>query len=239
MFPAVAATHLWALNNDVALSFVWQPRTTAAVVKADAMSKVLDHDDWRLSRTVFVRQVQQQQSEMVNQGFLPLHCDLFGSRYAHVVDGYYSREWDGKSLGQDAMTKDWTQWPEGMQPDKAGQKPVMYAFPPWQMLPLVLLKIHRERPVIWLVCSRYLRTADELFLKQMPVRCRVNLSCRTNSDIVKPTIRNPAKGTPRVPANKKAWCIRPSRSAFINGLITCCWPTSSLKIRGRHLRART
>lgn len=193
VFPAVANTHLWALDNDVALSFVWQPRSTAAVMKADGLSKTVDHDDWRLSSTVFSKQVQQQQPDVVTQGFLPVHCDLFGSRHAHIVDNYYSREWDGKSLGQDAMTKDWTLWPKGMQPDRAGQKPVMYAFPPWQMLQLVLLKIHRERPVIWVVCSRYLRAADELFLKQMPVRGRVNLNCRANSDIVKPTVRNPAK----------------------------------------------
>jgi len=45
--------------------------------------------------------------------------------------------------------------------------------------------------------------------------------------------------TPRVPVKRKAWWMRPESSAFTSARRTWSCPTSSSKLRGRHLRART
>lgn len=192
IFPLVAKVHLLALKTNLVLSFAWRPRTTTEVRKADYLSKVVDYDDWWLSRTVLNAQVGAQGKYWAERGFWPPHCDLFGSQGAHVVSRYFSREWDGQSVGQDAMSKAWAAWPSGLRAETSKDRPVMYAFPPVHLLPVVLMKIQVEQPNIWLVCTRFLREADEMFVRRLPVKCRFNVRCRDTSAIVRPTRRNPA-----------------------------------------------
>ena len=44
---------------------------------------------------------------------------------------------------------------------------------------------------------------------------------------------------PRGPANTNAWAMRLLLSALRSVLVTACWPSTSSKRWGRHLRART
>ena len=43
---------------------------------------------------------------------------------------------------------------------------------------------------------------------------------------------------PRGPLNRYAWLIRPLRSAWRSGSVTCSWPRTSAKVAGRYLRYR-
>ena len=45
--------------------------------------------------------------------------------------------------------------------------------------------------------------------------------------------------TPRAPESRNAWPIRPVAIAFLSVRVTVAWPTTSSKVRGRDLRART
>jgi hypothetical protein len=45
--------------------------------------------------------------------------------------------------------------------------------------------------------------------------------------------------TPRTPVNRNACATRPCAIAFSSVRLTCPWPTRSLKVCGRHLRAST
>jgi hypothetical protein len=45
--------------------------------------------------------------------------------------------------------------------------------------------------------------------------------------------------TPRLPVKRKAWAMRPVDSARVMVCTTASWPTTSWKLCGRYVRART
>lgn len=191
VFPLVAQIYRLAAQQDLVLSFAWRRRTTEEVVRADSYSKLEDETDWRLSKSVLRSQVAQAAPQLVQAGYFPPDIDMLASSAAHQVPYYVAKFWDGKCVAQDAFVQCWDRWPPGCLPNQH-VKPCLFLFPAAADLTAVLMKMNRERPTAWLVCSRYLRDIDARYVAQWPVKARFPLRCREVAHIVKPTAFNPA-----------------------------------------------
>lgn len=181
-----------AQNNHIPLSFRWQRRNTPEVRKADSFSKQQDLGDWRLSREYFSTQVTKHARRWSQRGYFPPDIDMMASRWAHQVPTYVSAFWDERCIAQDAFVQHWGQWPTSMARETTKRQPCLFLFPPTVLLPLVLMKIDREQPTAWLVCSRYLRDIDSEFIARWPIKARFPLQCRDVAQVVRPTPVNPA-----------------------------------------------
>lgn len=192
VFPLVAQVYRLAAQQQLVLSFAWRRRSTDEVMLADEYSKLEDDTDWRLSRSVLAAQVAQNARPLIEAGYFPPDIDMMASQEAHQVPQYVAKFWDGTCMAQDALVQHWGRWPAGCTPGH-GRQPCIFLFPAPADLPQVLMKIARERPTAWLVCSRYLRDIDARYVNQWPVRARFPLKCREVARVVKPTVLNPAR----------------------------------------------
>jgi hypothetical protein len=196
------AADIWKfiVDNDLQVSFVWQPRTTEEVMEADRLSKYDDPNDWRLSKGFLQAAVHERvhAHRLVMQEDLmppwPTDIDMFASSAAHQVDAYVAEVWDGGCIAVDAWAQHWGEWPVHCQrQSQSRMQPVLFLFPPVSALSLVLHKMKRDRGTAWLVCPRQLRQVDECFIaKELQPKLRFDLTVRDVSTVVKPTHRNGA-----------------------------------------------
>jgi hypothetical protein len=84
------------LSHKIKLSIDWVPRLQNE--EADALSKVVDHDDWQIQPHIF---------QLFNNKFGPFTIDLFASNLSHKTQKYYSKYWCAGTSGVDAFAYDW------------------------------------------------------------------------------------------------------------------------------------
>ena len=183
VFPAVLDLYRWAADWRVQLSFVWVPREDENLRLADALSKVADPSDWRLSRTIAQEQIFSQ------PGFQPPDIDCFASYGARMCSVYFSAEYDGVSAGVDGMLQPWNRRPGPVAAQAAAEEPVCYWFPPQALLRPVLQKVAKEGARGTLVCPASLPVGLEQLLQPILVKS-VKLQA-PHSVLVKPTCRVP------------------------------------------------
>ena len=84
------------LKYNVNIDMVWIPRSCND--KADYLSRIVDHDDWGISQTIF---------DIVEHLWGPHEVDWFASDHNFKLTVFYSRFWNEHSFGIDAFTVDW------------------------------------------------------------------------------------------------------------------------------------
>ena len=130
---AVAAAH------DVALEFIWKPRTTAEIQLADELSRTIDTSDFALNNTLFVR--------LCKQWGFPT-ADVFAgqSRRFHKHKKFFTSHFTPDTAGVDAMLQDWA-----CLKDSQGRLQ-LWVFPPFQLVGQVIQKLlkHRSNAILLL-----------------------------------------------------------------------------------------
>jgi hypothetical protein len=84
------------LTNKIQISIDWIPRDLN--VEADALSKVIDSDDWSIAPNVF---------HMLSTRYGPFTVDLFASNITAKVDKFYAKFWCKGVKGVDAFAYNW------------------------------------------------------------------------------------------------------------------------------------
>ena len=125
---------LWLLLdlNDISLSRVEYIRSEANVW-ADALSRELDTEDWRLNPVVF---------KMLEERFGPHTIDRFASVTSAQLARYNSRWRDPYTEGVDSLHLDWR-----------GEN--NYANPPWTLLPQLAQKLVESPVPCTVVCPHW------------------------------------------------------------------------------------
>ncbi|XP_040178560.1 LOW QUALITY PROTEIN: uncharacterized protein LOC120912608 [Rana temporaria] len=124
------ATKIWhyCLSRDITLLAEYIPGISNTV--ADWNSRTLPNSsDWRLDRSVFTQ---------LNLLWGPLGIDLFASRLNHQLPRFFSWRPDPGASAVDAFRHFWT-----------GE--THYAFPPFSMIPKVLLQITSQKATVVLI----------------------------------------------------------------------------------------
>jgi hypothetical protein len=85
------------LTHDIQISIDWVPRELNE--EADALSKVMDRDDWGINENIF---------RYLSQTYGPCTIDLFASNLSHKVNRFYSKYWCVGALGVDSFAYDWS-----------------------------------------------------------------------------------------------------------------------------------
>ena len=195
-FPWVARIHLLLAEHGVALEVSWQPRETAAIRAADALSKPVDPADWRLSwRYVDTQIASRARAALPTQMKWPPAVDLFASCEAHqrCCAHYYAEVYDARCTAADAFLQDWAALPGSYPPVRSQPAPLVFAFPPVRLLPRVLAKIRADRANALLVCPQrqYLQEEESHDIDRLPVRAAWPL-WSGSGPMVTPTSRVPA-----------------------------------------------
>ena len=158
VFVAVCELHLLAWEHGIRLAFAWQPRSSAVMREADALSKPEDDGDWLFSRKIAREQI------FAPYGEQP-ELDYFASACAHMCRPFFARRFDGKCAAVDGLLQSWSTLPRcAPQQPAAPHRPLCWVFPPAALLTAALAKPARERPEAWLVCPRNLRPAQRVLL---------------------------------------------------------------------------
>ncbi|KAK3086454.1 hypothetical protein FSP39_018665 [Pinctada imbricata] len=84
------------LTNNISLYTEWVPRTENE--KADQISRIIDHDDWGVSMSIF---------QYLDALWGPHEIDFFASCTNNKLPVFYSRYWMPGATGIDAFTVDW------------------------------------------------------------------------------------------------------------------------------------
>ena len=84
------------LSNNIQISLDWVPRELNE--EADALSKMVDTDDWGISKHIF---------DYINKVYGPCTLDVFASNLSHKLDRYYAKYWCTGALGIDAFAYNW------------------------------------------------------------------------------------------------------------------------------------
>ena len=84
------------LTNNIQISLDWVPRELND--EADALSKMVDTDDWGISNHIF---------EFLNKAYGPCTIDVFASNLSHKVGRFYAKYWCIGALGVDAFAYNW------------------------------------------------------------------------------------------------------------------------------------
>ena len=139
VFAAVRQLYVLAMEHGIELTFDWVPREHPALVLADALSKLQDASDWRLSRTIG-------RQYLCQLGWPAPDVDVFGSAGAHFCFLYYSRECDGVCAGVDDLNQRWDRMPaQSAQVAAQPRKLMCWVFPPPALLMPALCKLQSER----------------------------------------------------------------------------------------------
>jgi hypothetical protein len=85
------------LTNDIYISLDWVPRELNE--EADALSKMVDTDDWGISQHIF---------DYLNKAYGPCTIDIFASNLSHKVKKFYAKYWCVGAQGVDAFAYSWT-----------------------------------------------------------------------------------------------------------------------------------
>lgn len=90
-----------AATHDVALKFIWKPRTAAEIQLADSLSRIVDTSDFALNKIFFER--------LCRQWGFPT-ADVFAgqSRRFHKQNRFNTADFTPDTSGVDAMLQDWT-----------------------------------------------------------------------------------------------------------------------------------
>jgi hypothetical protein len=187
VFQEVKALYVWAIERNLQLSFVWQPRDHISLQLADLLSKWDDPSDWQLSRTALQQQV------FPHCGVPDLDC--FASEKAHqsCCAGYFSQLWDHNCLAVDAWAQAWNKWPTALSHTPRARrkvKPLCFIFCAVGDLPRALRKIQAEHAEALVIAPRNLEPALRSRLALLPVSSTVSLN-GAHRWLVKPTERVP------------------------------------------------
>ena len=88
---------------DVALEFVWQPRTSAVILHADALSRIIDTADFALSNWEFQR--------LGKRWGFPTADVFAGEQHRfHKCSKYFTLHYTPHTAGVNAMLQDWGQF---------------------------------------------------------------------------------------------------------------------------------
>ena len=128
-----------AATHDVALEFIWKPRTTAEIQLADSLSRIVDTSDFALNNAIFVR--------LCRQWGFPT-ADVFAgqSRRFHKHSRFYTAYFTPDTSGVDAMLQDWT----SLRNSKG--KLQLWVFPPFYLAGQVIKKLlmHKTDAIVLL-----------------------------------------------------------------------------------------
>ena len=150
-----------AATHDVALEFIWKPRTTAEIQVADSLSRIVDTSDFALNNTIFER--------LCKRWGFPT-ADVFAgqSRRFHKHNKFFTAYFTPDTLGVDAMLQDWTKLH-----DSRGRLQ-LWVFPPFSLAGQVIKKLlmHRTDAILllpawvcyWTAMLSSLPIQDECFL---------------------------------------------------------------------------
>ena len=150
-----------AATHDVALEFIWKPRTTAEIQLADKLSRLVDTSDFAINNAIF---------EMLCRRWGFPTADIFAgqSRRFHKHKKFYSAYFTPDTAGVDAMLQDWTSMR-----DTRGRLQ-LWVFPPFHLVGQVIRKIlmHKTDAILllpawvcyWTAVLSSLPIKDECFL---------------------------------------------------------------------------
>ena len=150
-----------AATHDVALEFIWKPRTTADIQLADSLSRIVDASDFALNNTIFER--------LCKRWGFPTAVVFAGqSRRFHKHKKFYTAYFTPDTLGVNAMLQDWTRLQ-----DSRGRLQ-LWVFPPFSLVGQVVQKLllHRTDAILllpawvcyWTPMLSSLPIRDECFL---------------------------------------------------------------------------
>ena len=112
----------WCISKDIWLTAAHLPGRLNT--EADRMSrKFSDSTEWMLNKSIFQR--------IIRRFGVP-EIDMFASRLNKQVDRYISWRPEPEAWAVDAFTVDWSQWD-------------FYAFPPFNLVPMCLQKIQKDK----------------------------------------------------------------------------------------------
>ena len=133
----VRRVHELAAAHDVALEFIWQPRTTEAIQIADSLSRIVDTSDFALNNTVF---------EQLGRRWGFPTADVFAgaAQKFHKHKIYFTMYYTPNTSGVNGMLQDWS-----LLKNSRGRL-LLWVFPPFQLIGAVLKKMlhHRTNAIL-------------------------------------------------------------------------------------------
>lgn len=117
--------HELAAAHDVALEFIWQPRTTEAIQIADSLSRIVDTSDFALNYTVF---------EQLGRRWGFSTADVFAgaAQKFHKHKIYFTMYYTPNTSRVNGMLQDWS-----LLKNSTGRL-LLWVFPPFQLIGAVL-----------------------------------------------------------------------------------------------------
>ena len=162
VFPEVKQLYLTAASAQLSLDFIWRPRTDAQLVHADELSRLEDSSEIFLASFVFDQICRLPLAGEQVWGLPTLDCFAGNERGQHQVEEFYSKYHCPKALGINALYQPWA-----TDALRGGDNPLLWVFPPFDLVADVLNRVMLKRVDAILVLPKFNRFWQAM-LKQLP-----------------------------------------------------------------------
>lgn len=163
VFPEVKCLYESAAQADLMVDFIWKPRTDADLVFADELSRVIDSSEIFLAPFAFEALCRLQSQFGQAWGVPTLDCFAGHSQGQHQVPRFYSKFYGPGAIAINAMYQNWAR--DAVVP---GRVPLVWVFPPFELIGSVLGKLQVERVDAILVVPKFRRYWQAL-IWQLPI----------------------------------------------------------------------
>ena len=182
-----------AAAHDVALEFIWKPRTSAEIQLADSLSRIVDSSDFAVNNVVFVQLCQK-------WGFPTADVFAGQSKRFHKHKRFYTAYFTPGTSGVDAMLQDWTSLTNSQ------GKLQLWVFPPFYLAGQVIRKLllHRTNAIMLLPARVCYWTA---MLSSLPIRDECYLPYYSGMYILGSRLP-PSMQQSGCPFSLKAYCVK-------------------------------
>ena len=136
VFPEVKRIYLTAAAAQLALDFMWKPRTHEQLMHADELSRQEDTSEIFLASFVFDQICRLPLAQGVSWGTPTLDCFAGNETGQHQVDIFYSNYHCPKAVAINAMYQPWA-----VDALRAGGTPLLWISPPFELVPTVINKL--------------------------------------------------------------------------------------------------